>query len=65
VLICPVKLNRLNLSLPRGIAAIIGVFFHIDGFVKPDTLDVRGEVRHTHDGQEVYDDVGAGDELNR
>ncbi|XP_039514275.1 FYN-binding protein 1 isoform X1 [Pimephales promelas] len=34
------------------------------GFVKPDTLDVRGEVRHTHDGQEVYDDVGAGDELN-
>jgi len=53
------------LSLHRGIAAIIGVFFHIDGFVKPDTLDVRGEVRHTHDGQEVYDDVGAGDELNK
>ncbi|XP_077097965.1 FYN-binding protein 1-like [Siphateles boraxobius] len=34
------------------------------GFVKPDTLDVCGEVRHTPDGQEMYDDVGAGDEVN-
>ncbi|XP_051748924.1 FYN-binding protein 1 [Ctenopharyngodon idella] len=33
------------------------------GFVKPDTLDVCGEVRHTQDGQEVYDDVGGGDEV--
>ncbi|KAI2665000.1 FYN-binding protein 1 [Labeo rohita] len=31
------------------------------GFVKPDTLDV---VRNTQDGQEVYDDVGAGDDFN-
>lgn len=39
--------------------------FHVDGFVKPDTLDVRGEVRHAQDGQEVYDDVGGGDEVNK
>lgn len=38
---------------------------HVDGFVKPDTLDVRGEVRHAQDGQEVYDDVGGGDEVNK
>lgn len=43
----------------------VGVFFHIDGFVKPDTLDVRGEVRHTQDEQEVYDDVGAAEEVNK
>ncbi|XDV21451.1 hypothetical protein PO909_026546 [Leuciscus waleckii] len=35
------------------------------GFVKPDTLDVRGEVIHTQDGQEVYDDVGGVDEVNK
>uniref|UniRef100_A0A9J8BM88 FYN binding protein a n=1 Tax=Cyprinus carpio carpio TaxID=630221 RepID=A0A9J8BM88_CYPCA len=31
------------------------------GFVKPDTLDI---VRSTPDGQEVYDDVGADDDVN-
>ncbi|XP_026096271.1 FYN-binding protein 1 isoform X1 [Carassius auratus] len=31
------------------------------GFVKPDTLDV---MRSTPDGQDVYDDVGADDDLN-
>ncbi|XP_043094296.1 FYN-binding protein 1 isoform X2 [Puntigrus tetrazona] len=31
------------------------------GFVKPDTLDV---VRSTTDGQDVYDDVGADEDLN-
>ncbi len=36
--------------------------FHVDGFVKPDTLDV---VRSTPDGQEVYDDVGAEDHVNK
>ncbi len=36
--------------------------FHVDGFVKPDTLDV---VRSTPDGQEVYDDVGAENDLNK
>ncbi|KAK9975279.1 hypothetical protein ABG768_023332 [Culter alburnus] len=34
------------------------------GFVKPDTLDVRGEVRHAQDGQEVYDDVGGATECD-
>lgn len=46
---------------PRSAAILTWYVFHLDGFVKPDTLDI---VRSTPDGQEVYDDVGADDDVN-